>query len=253
MAASSRSKTTGRSRKTTRVAVTPKSWIIVARGMSISSVRTKRPAGVDDVVAEERRSEDVAAEEDELAGDRIDLRVGGHRRGQPAVEVVDPGPSRSGERAWGNPDSTRARVRAGVADDMGVGRPVDRLARAPRWRGPHLGGQRPGPDPAVAVAGGPAAGQGDGVDHPVAAEPVVVGLVGRHHRRVGTVAQQPTVEVGGDARRSPAARGRRCAPRAPARSFRGDTGWPSGSSPWCRAVDARRHTGCARRRALARW
>ena len=52
------------------------------------AARDERAVGVGHVVREVRRHEAVA-EEVHLAGGRIDLRVGGHRRRQPPVEVVD--------------------------------------------------------------------------------------------------------------------------------------------------------------------
>ena len=46
--------------------------------MSMSSVRVSVSGGVDHVVAEERRAEQVDTEEHQLAGGRVDLGVGGH-------------------------------------------------------------------------------------------------------------------------------------------------------------------------------
>ena len=97
--------------------------------------------GVDDVVPEEGRSEDVAPEEDERPGVRVEFRVGAHRRGQPSVEVVDPGLAQVGREGMGEPRFDQGQGAAGVTDHMGVPRPVDRLARAPRWRGAQLGRQ----------------------------------------------------------------------------------------------------------------
>ena len=45
---------------------------------------------VDDMEAQVRRAEQVVAEEQHLAGHRVDLGMGGHRRTQRAVEVVAP-------------------------------------------------------------------------------------------------------------------------------------------------------------------
>ena len=156
------------------------------------------PGGVDHVVAEERWPEDVVPEEEELAGVRIDLGMGGHRGGQGAVEVVDPGPAEVGGDGVGESRLHQGQGGPGVADDMGVGRAVERLARPAGGGVSDLGGQLPGPHPPVAVAGGPAAAQLDVVEHPVTAEPVVVGVVRRQHGRVGPVAEEATLEVGGD-------------------------------------------------------
>ncbi len=154
--------------------------------------------GVHHVVAEERWTEHVHAEEDQLTGDGIHLGVGGHGRRQRAVEIVDPGPTEVGREGVREPGLDQGQCGPGVADDVGVGRTVDGLGRSGRRHGGHLFGQGPGADPPVAVAGGLAAGQGDGVDHAVAREPVVVGRVGRWRHRVGTVAQQAPLQIGRD-------------------------------------------------------
>ena len=188
----------GRGRPT-RVAVTPKSCIMTARGRSISSVRTRcpvrrRPRDSGGRAVRRRRSRRRPAPR--VSGSTFGWAVMGEAR-SPSKSCTR-ARSRSVETAWGNPDSTRARVVPGVADDVGVGRAVDRLARAAgRRRGPAWP-PAAGPHPAVAVSGRLPVGQRDGVDHPVAGEPVVVGLVGGDGRRVGPVAQQPALEVGGE-------------------------------------------------------
>ena len=84
-----------------------------------------------------------------------------------------------------------------MPQDVGVGRAVDRLARAPGRRGAHLGGEPAGADPPVAVADGGAVAQLHRVDHAVAGEPVVAVRV-RHHGRVGPVAHEQALERRGD-------------------------------------------------------
>ena len=116
------------------MAVTPKSWIMVAtRDVDLLGA-DQRPDRVGHVVAEERRPEDVAAEEDQLAGDRVDLRMRGHRRSQRPVEVVDPGPAQIGRQGVREPGLHQGQRGAAVTDDVGVGRTVDRLAAGP-WAG----------------------------------------------------------------------------------------------------------------------
>ena len=84
---SSKSKTTGRSKNTTLRSVITKSCTIDGPAMSMSSVRTSAPS-------RRRRGTAttagpwVVAEEEQLARDRVELRVRGHRRAELAAEVV---------------------------------------------------------------------------------------------------------------------------------------------------------------------
>ena len=88
------------------------------------------PLRVGDVIAEEGRPEDVVAEEDQLPGVGVHLGMGGHGRGQVAVEVVDPGPLEVGRDGVGEARLDEGQGGAGEADHVGVGRAVDRLDRA---------------------------------------------------------------------------------------------------------------------------
>ncbi len=156
------------------------------------------PGGVDDVVAEERWAEDVAPEEEEVTGPRVGLRMCTHGRGQCTVEVVHPGATQVVRDQMRESLVGQGEGCPCVADHMGVGRRVDRLAGALRAVGAELGRQGASTHPAVAVAERLSAAEGHGMDHPVAVEPVVLGLVGRHDGWVRPVAQEPPVEIGRD-------------------------------------------------------
>ncbi len=153
---------------------------------------------VDHVEPEERGAEDVVAEEDELTGGRIDLRVGRHRRGESTVEVVDSGSIEPGGEGEGEPGLGQGQGDAGMANHMGVRRAVDGLRRPSGRRGAEFGGERPGAHPPVPVARGLAIGEADGMDHSVAAQPVVLGFVIGDGGGIGAVAHQAAAEVGRD-------------------------------------------------------
>src|SRR5262245_9489727 len=153
--------------------------------------------GVDDVVAQPRRAERVVPEEEHLAGDRVRLRVRGHRGVELAAEVV-PAHGREIRAHLGREAHLdEGEDLAGVRDDVGV-----RHARADREHVVGLAGDGllaeegdglVGPHPAVAVRGRLPAAQLDRVDHAVAREPVVRRRVGRD--RVGADAQQAAAQL----------------------------------------------------------
>ena len=132
---------------------------------------TSRPAGVGHVVAEERGTEHVDAEEEPArrsSGSTFGWAVIGDA--SVAVEVLDAGPFEVGGEGVGEPGLDQGEGRAGVADDVGVGRAVDRFGRAPREvRCPTLAASARVRTHRLRYPVGLAAGERDGVDHAVAA------------------------------------------------------------------------------------
>ena len=167
---------------------------------------TSVPAGVDDEVAEVGRERGVG-EREHLAGARIEAGVRGHGRHHPVdLAVVVPGADglEIGGDLGGQPTLPQRVVAAGVADDVGVGRVLDRSGvtgdrlvgpvgdvgepRVDAVAGADLDLETLGEDPAVAVRG-LAVVEGDLVQHAVAVEHVVV--ADRLEHRVRTVADEP--------------------------------------------------------------
>ena len=152
------------------------------------------------VETEPRRTEWVVPEEEHLSRDGVDLRVRGHRRPQLAAEVVASDGRQVGPHLRRKAHLDEGEDLAGVRDDVRV-----RRARAHREHVVGLARDRVlakeverliGPHPPVPVRHGLAVAQLDGVEHPVAGEPVVRRRVGRD--RVGPVAQVAAVDLGRD-------------------------------------------------------
>ncbi len=160
--------------------------------------RHQLPAGIDHVVAEEGGAEEVDPEEDQLAGHRVELGVGTHRRCQRPVEVVHLRTVEVGGEPVGESGLHQGESAPGVADHVGVGLAVHGFEGATGRGGARFGGEGTGAHPPVAVPGCLPARERDGVDHAVAGEPVVAGGIGGHRDRVGAVAEEPTLEIGGE-------------------------------------------------------
>ena len=232
-------------RRTTRVAVTPKSCCMVARGMVDLGAVDERSGGVELVVAQERRPEDVVAEEGHPARCR-GRRAGGRSSARSATPSKSSTQtvSSSGRQPVGEAALDQGQQAAAVPDHVGVGRPVDRLRRTGRARGADLGRELAGPDPPVAVGDGVAVAQLDGV-RPSRRRRTSGSAAGSVDRdRVGAVADEQALED----RRDGPVDGQRPLDRqllgAPGRSCRPGTGWRPG-----RRVTLRRPspapTGCA--------
>jgi len=133
------------------------------------------PLGVGHVIHEVGR-ERRGAEEVQLAGDRVGLRVRGHRAAQLAVEVVGADRVEVPGELEGEVRLAQRQQASGVLDDVGAGG-AGRQVRAVLG---HVGGavQGGGAHPAVAVPLGAAVAQPDAVDHAAALEPVGGGDAG---------------------------------------------------------------------------
>ena len=157
----------------------------------------ERAARIDHVVPQPRRAHDVVAEEHELAGAGVELRVRGHRRAERAAEVgaADGAEvvAHLGREAHlddrEEPVVERHDVRVRPA------RPADEhvVGLTGRRRLAELLARAVGAHPAVPVARLPAR-QLDAVQHPVTGEPVVRARVGVRHR-VRAVAHEQPVEL----------------------------------------------------------
>ncbi len=129
------------------------------------------PAGVGDVVRQVRGAERVP-EEVQLAGPRVELGVGGHRGGEPPVEVVAADGVELGGDLVREPGLDEGQDPARVAHDVGVRHPHGQVDVALVVDEGPLPRQALGAHVPVAVPAGRPGVEGDAVQHAVTQEPV---------------------------------------------------------------------------------
>ncbi|NYD49762.1 hypothetical protein BJY14_005745 [Actinomadura luteofluorescens] len=147
----------------------------------------QRPVRREPVVGEEGLERPVP-EEQQVAGDRVLLRMRGHGAGEAPAEVAGADRLQLGRHLVGESGLHQRPDPARVRDDVGVGlhrAAVEGEVVADERRLVEVG---VGPHPPVAVPLGAAVPQPDAVDHSVAGEPVPARLAGLGVRSVAQVA-----------------------------------------------------------------
>ena len=190
------------------------------------------------MVGQVRRHRGVAVEV-QLAGDRVGLRVRGHRGAQPPAEVAGPDGAQVAVDLVRQALLDQGEQPPAVLDDVGVGRHGGEVDPAPGQEAP--AGERAGAHPPVAVPARAARLQPHAVEHPVAR-----GTSAPGRRRAAGSARCARTGRRARAAASPRRAGRRRrSRRAPARSARrgGWGGCPrrrSGRPSRCRRLTGQR-------------